>query len=92
MRRLAGRGSARNCWSWRQAFAGLIHRYQNEGVTVAVARLESVRARAAFERFGLIDLLGADHFFHSVDQAVHHCCGTRSVIALTKPGAPVIRA
>ena len=75
-----------------QAFAGLIHRYQNEGVTVAVARLESVRARAAFERFGLIDLLGADHFFHSVDQAVHHCCGTRSVIALTKPGAPVIRA
>lgn len=63
-----------------QAFAGLIRRYQREGVTVAVARLESVRARAAFERFGLVELLGADHFFHSVDQAVHRCCGVPPII------------
>jgi sulfate permease, SulP family len=63
-----------------QAFSALINRYQLEGVTVAVARLESVRARASFERFGLINLLGADHLFHSVDQAVHNCCGPRAVV------------
>ncbi len=70
-----------------QAFAGLIRRYQREGVTVAVARLESVRARAAFERFGLVELLGADHFFHSVDQAVHRCCGERPIAAVP-PSVP----
>lgn len=70
-----------------QAFAELIRRFQGDGVTVAVARLESLRARAAFERFGLVALLGADHFFHSVDQAVHHCCGEPAAIAVTKPGA-----
>lgn len=64
-----------------QAFAGLIRRYQRDGITVAVARLESVRARAAFERFGLVALLGADHFFHSVDQAVHRCCGGHPAVA-----------
>ena len=36
----------------------------------AVARLESVRAQAAFDRFGLTGLLGEDHLFHSVEEAV----------------------
>jgi SulP family sulfate permease len=35
-----------------------------------VARLESVRAQVAFECFGLIELLGADHIFHSVEEAI----------------------
>lgn len=39
-------------------------------VTFAVARLESLRAQDAFERFGLYDVLPRDHVFHSVDQAV----------------------
>jgi sulfate permease, SulP family len=39
-------------------------------VTFAVARLESVRAQAAFERFGLYEVLPRDHVFHSVDEAV----------------------
>lgn len=41
-----------------------------EGITVAVARLESTRAQDAFERFGLYDAVSRDHVFHSVDEAV----------------------
>jgi sulfate permease, SulP family len=43
---------------------------REEGVTLAIARLESVRAEAAFERFKLFDALSRDHIFHSVDEAV----------------------
>jgi SulP family sulfate permease len=39
-------------------------------VTVAIARLESLRAQDAFERFGLHEVLPRDHIFHSVDEAV----------------------
>ena len=41
-----------------------------QGVTVAVARLESVRAQNAFERFRLYDVLPKDRVFHSVNEAV----------------------
>jgi MFS superfamily sulfate permease-like transporter len=41
-----------------------------QGVTVALARLESVRAQDAFERFRLFDVLPKEHVFHSVDEAV----------------------
>lgn len=40
------------------------------GMDFAVARLESVRAQAAFERFGLTERLGRDHIFRSVDEAI----------------------
>jgi MFS superfamily sulfate permease-like transporter len=40
------------------------------GMDFAVARLESVRAQAAFDRFGLTGQLGEDHLFHSVEQAI----------------------
>jgi MFS superfamily sulfate permease-like transporter len=43
---------------------------REERVTVAMARLESVRAQAAFERFRLFDALSREHIFHSVDEAV----------------------
>jgi sulfate permease, SulP family len=39
-------------------------------ITFAVARLESVRAEEAFERFGITDAVHRDHFFHSVDEAI----------------------
>lgn len=42
-----------------------------QGVTVALARLESVRAQDAFERFKLFDVLPKERVFHSVDEAVH---------------------
>lgn len=41
-----------------------------QGVTVALARLESVRAHEAFERFKLFDVLPKEHVFLSVDEAV----------------------
>jgi SulP family sulfate permease len=41
-----------------------------DGTDFAVARLESVRAQAAFQSFGLVELLGADHIFHSVEEAI----------------------
>ncbi len=43
---------------------------EKQGVTVAVARLESQRAQDAFARFALFDVLPRDHVFHSVDEAV----------------------
>jgi len=43
------------------------------GVDFAVARLESVAAQAAFTRLGLRDLIGADHIFDSVAQAIGAC-------------------
>ena len=48
---------------------------QLQGVTVAVARLESMRAQSAFERFGLYEVVPGDHVFHSVDEAVRKLCG-----------------
>ena len=49
-----------------------------QGVTVAVARLESLRAQDAFERFGLYDVVPKDHVFHSVAEAVRALAGTPS--------------
>jgi len=40
------------------------------GVDVAFARLESVRAQQSFARQGLEALVGRDHLFHSVEEAV----------------------
>lgn len=51
-------------------------------VTFAVARLESLRAQAAFERFGLFEVLPRTRVFHSVDEAV------RSLSAPTLPQSP----
>jgi sulfate permease, SulP family len=40
------------------------------GVDFAVARLESIRAQEAFERFGVLEALGRGRLFHSVEEAV----------------------
>lgn len=40
------------------------------GMDFAVARLESVRAQAAFDRFGVSARLGDDHIFRTVEEAV----------------------
>ncbi|WP_199175765.1 SulP family inorganic anion transporter [Telmatospirillum siberiense] len=50
--------------------AAIIRHCQAAGIAFAVARLESVRAQEAFSRFGITDILGRDHLFHSVDEAV----------------------
>jgi len=48
----------------------MIGKARAAGTDFAVARLESVRAQAAFDRFGLTARLGKDHIFRSVDEAV----------------------
>ena len=53
-----------------QILRELIHRCQAGGVDFAIARLESIRAQDAMTRFGINELLGPDHFFHSVEEAI----------------------
>jgi MFS superfamily sulfate permease-like transporter len=53
-----------------QTLLDLIRQCRAEGVTVAMARLESTRAQQAFERFRIHDVLPRDHIFFSVDEAV----------------------
>ena len=53
-----------------QALLDLVKTCGERGVILAVARLESLRAQAAFDRFGLYDVLPKDHVFRSVDEAV----------------------
>lgn len=47
-----------------------IQALKGAGVQVAVARLESVRAQESFARQGLESLIGKDHLFHSVEEAI----------------------
>jgi MFS superfamily sulfate permease-like transporter len=47
-----------------------IGRLHEQGISVAFARLESVRAQEAFARLGLERLIGADRLFHTVEEAV----------------------
>ena len=53
-----------------QVLIDLIEICRRDGITVAVARLESVRAQDAFARFGINSRLGPDRVFLSVDQAL----------------------
>jgi MFS superfamily sulfate permease-like transporter len=48
----------------------VIARAHAAGIDFAVARLESVRAQQAFERFGVIERLGQGHVFQSVEEAI----------------------
>jgi MFS superfamily sulfate permease-like transporter len=50
--------------------AATIRRLRAAGVDVAFARLESVRAQESFARQGLEALIGRDHLFHSVEEAI----------------------
>jgi MFS superfamily sulfate permease-like transporter len=50
--------------------AEVIRSCRAQDTDFAVSRLESIRAQEAFQSFGLFDLLGADHIFHSVEEAI----------------------
>jgi SulP family sulfate permease len=50
--------------------AKVIRSCRARGIDFAVARLESVRAQEAFASFGLAALLGPDHMFRSVEEAI----------------------
>jgi sulfate permease, SulP family len=53
-----------------QVLRAVVGRLREQGIGIAFARLESVRAQQAFARLGLEKLIGADHLFHSVEEAV----------------------
>jgi SulP family sulfate permease len=57
--------------------AELVSRQRSRGVDVAVARLESVRAQQSFARLGLFALIGHDHVFRSVQEAINALAGPR---------------
>ena len=57
---------------------------RDKDIRVAVARLESLRAQEAFERFRLYDALPRDHIFHSVDEAVRALSGAASRLSKTE--------
>lgn len=53
-----------------QALIDVIAYCRTANIRFAIARLESVRAQSALERFGILAELGSDHLLHSVDEAV----------------------
>ena len=53
-----------------QVLADIIRRCHADDIDFAIARLESIRAQEALGRFGIDRLLGSDHLFHSVEEAV----------------------
>jgi MFS superfamily sulfate permease-like transporter len=53
-----------------QIIGDVIRACRAAGVDFAIARLESVRAQEAIQRFGIDQLLGADHQFQSVEEAI----------------------
>ncbi|MGB8399114.1 SulP family inorganic anion transporter [Bradyrhizobium sp.] len=53
-----------------QVLIDLVRECRADGVTVAMARLESTRAQQAFERLGIHEVLPKAHIFLSVDEAV----------------------
>jgi MFS superfamily sulfate permease-like transporter len=53
-----------------QILGDVISRCRADGIAFTIARLESVRAQDAVARFGLEEVLGPDHVFHSVEEAI----------------------
>ena len=60
--------------------ADLVGRLRERGVDVAVARLESVRAQQSFARLGLFALIGRDHVFRSVQEAIDALAPARGLM------------
>jgi MFS superfamily sulfate permease-like transporter len=53
-----------------EAFKAVVAACRQRGHVFAVARLESLAAQAAFDKFGLRGLVGQDHMFDSVAAAL----------------------
>ena len=53
-----------------QALSEIIVHCRDKRIIFAIARLESVRAEAALERFGVMEKLTPPRLFHSVDEAI----------------------
>jgi len=53
-----------------QALGQIVEHCRDASIILAVARLESVRAQDALQRFGVIEKLGENRIFRSVDEAI----------------------
>jgi MFS superfamily sulfate permease-like transporter len=53
-----------------QVLRDVIRACHADGIDLAIARLESIRAQQAVIKYGIVDLLGADHLQHSVEEAI----------------------
>jgi MFS superfamily sulfate permease-like transporter len=60
-----------------EVLAEVIRKCRADGTDFAVARLESIRAQESFQSFGLVELLGPDHIFRSVEEAIRTLGGKR---------------
>jgi len=58
-----------------QVLTDVIRQCHADGIDFAIARLESDRAQNAILRFGIATLLGPDHQFHSVEEAIRGRAG-----------------
>ena len=67
---LEGSSIAELDYSGAQALAGVIKDWKARGVDFYIARLESLRATAALEKFGILPLLGEQRIFPSVEETV----------------------
>jgi sulfate permease, SulP family len=73
-----------------QMLNDLIRRCHADGVDFALARLESLRAQEALVRFGIDVLLGPDHVFHSVEEAIRALGGKTRLAHAHASGEPAI--
>jgi MFS superfamily sulfate permease-like transporter len=72
-----------------EVVADVIRKCRGDDADFAVARLESIRAQESFRSFGLVDLLGADHIFHSVEEAIRALgLDVRGMPSVTPGGRP----
>jgi sulfate permease, SulP family len=58
-----------------QILGDVIRRCHLDGSAFTIARLESVRAQDAVARFGIEEVLGANHVFRSVEEAIRAFAG-----------------
>jgi MFS superfamily sulfate permease-like transporter len=62
-----------------QRLQQLIVQLRGDGIDVAVARLSAERAQRMARRTGLLDVIGTEHVFRSVEDAVRALCQNRSI-------------
>jgi len=70
-----------------QILRDLIRHCHADGVDFAIARLESIRAQAAMARFGINQILGPDHSFRSVEEAIR-ALGKKARLGSLQNGTP----
>ncbi len=71
-----------------QILNDLIRRCHTDGVVFTIARLESIRAQDAVARFGIEEMLGTNHMFRSVEEAIR-AFGSATHATNASPPPPV---